>query len=182
MSRYIHTWSLTDKVWNGTRHLTHLTAINKSRAVVSCILSQLGVILKGNKGGVGGVATLAVAKAANGNMGGATVGGGWGGAAGGSAGMGIPAWLILAFDQRSWVRSAKRDKIFCWASVLPQTFGPSAVPGEWRKGEVGAKIPLKDDETCKILMWSVIINWLVCNNFIRCFHQFVSRIVSTIFF
>ena len=88
------------------------------------------MILKGNKGGVGGVATLAVAKAANGNMGGATVGGGWGGAAGGSAGMGIPAWLILAFDQRSWVRSAKRDKIFCWASVLPQTFGLSAVPGE----------------------------------------------------
>ena len=104
--------------------------MNKSRAVVSCILSQLGVILKGIKGGVGGVATLAVAKAANGNMGGATGGGGWGGAAGGSAGMGIPAWPILAFDQRSWVRSAKRDKIFCCASVLPQIFGLSAVPGE----------------------------------------------------
>ena len=104
--------------------------MNKSRAVVSCILSQLGVILKGIKGGVGGVATLAVAKAANGNMGGATGGGGWGGAAGGSAGMGMPAWPILAFDQSSWVRSAKSDKIFCWASVLPQTFGPSAVPGE----------------------------------------------------
>ena len=110
--------------------MTHLTAINKSRAVVSCILSQLGVILKGNKGGVEGVATLAVAKAANGNMGGATGGGGWGVAAGGSAGMGMPAWPIFAFDQRSWVRSAKRDKIFCWACVLPQIFGLSAVPGE----------------------------------------------------
>ena len=29
-------WSLSDSVWNGARHLTHRTAMNSSRAVVSC--------------------------------------------------------------------------------------------------------------------------------------------------
>ena len=48
--------------------------MKRRRAVVSCILSQLGVMLKGNKGGVGGVATFAVANAAKGNMGGGTGG------------------------------------------------------------------------------------------------------------
>ena len=100
-------------------------------------LSQLGVMLIGSKGGVVGVAPLALANAAKGNMGaGGTVG--WGaGTTGGIGGIGIPvAWPELAFAQRSWVRSAKRDRIFCWAVWV-----------EWRNGDVGAKIDPVDDET-----------------------------------
>ena len=29
-------WSLGESVWKGARHLTHRTAMNSSRAVVSC--------------------------------------------------------------------------------------------------------------------------------------------------
>lgn len=35
-------WSFLESVWNGTKHRTHLTAMNNSLAVVSCKISQLG--------------------------------------------------------------------------------------------------------------------------------------------
>ena len=34
-------WSLSESVWKGARHLTHRTAMNSSRAVVSCKMSKL---------------------------------------------------------------------------------------------------------------------------------------------
>lgn len=41
-----NTWSLSDNVWNGAKHLTQRTAMNNNLAAVSCMFSQLGVMSK----------------------------------------------------------------------------------------------------------------------------------------
>ena len=79
--------------------------MNNNLAVVSCKLSQVGVILKGKEGtegGGGGLAPVAAA-AAKGSIDG---GGGKGN---------VPDGVSAARAQKSWVRSAKSERIFCWA-------------------------------------------------------------------
>ena len=87
--------------------------MNNNLAVVSCKLSQVGVILKGKEGtegGGGGLAPVAAA-AAKGSIDG---GGGKGN---------VPDGVSAARAQKSWVRSAKSERIvFCWV-VAPKNRG-----------------------------------------------------------
>ena len=88
--------------------------MNNNLAVVSCKLSQVGVILKGKEGGIegwggggGGLAPVAAAAAAA--KGSIEAGGGGGGKGN------VPDGVNAARAQKSWVRSAKSERIFCWA-------------------------------------------------------------------
>lgn len=104
---FFRTWSRTDNVWKGTKHLTHLTAINRSLAVVSCKLSHVGV----SGSGSGGVAAVG----ANEKRGGG--GGGGGNVKAVEVLQAIEAVEVAAFAHRSWVRSAKSESKF-WCAVI----------------------------------------------------------------
>ena len=96
--------------------------MNNNLAVVSCKLSQFGVILKGKEGGIegwggggGGLAPVAAAAAAA--KGSIEAGGGGGGKGN------VPDGVNAARAQKSWVRSAKSERIvFCWV-VAPKNRG-----------------------------------------------------------
>ena len=96
--------------------------MNNNLAVVSCKLSQVGVILKGKEGGIegwggggGGLAPVAAAAAAA--KGSIEAGGGGGGKGN------VPDGVNAARAQKSWVRSAKSERIvFCWV-VAPKNRG-----------------------------------------------------------
>ena len=79
------------------RHFTHRTAMKSNLAVVSWRLSQVGAMLRGKEG-----AEVLVGR---GNKG------------GGGGGTPTPE-VMAALAQISCVRSANKDKMFCWAAKV----------------------------------------------------------------